>query len=122
MPGRAARGSLADGLADVVGELREAVERGPALLDESVHDEAVVLAPALRVVETPRLEELLVVDARDGGRDLVTEIVVCRPRDRSLRDALHDGGRERDLHLLGAADVLAATDAPGVHQEGLDRV
>src|SRR4029450_1977530 len=90
-PPRRSTGGLADRLDDLGRELGEALEVRHALGLEPVDDLAVLLKATLPLVGAARLEELDVVEVRHRIRDLVAEVLVLRPRDRALGDALHAG-------------------------------
>src|SRR5207247_3745287 len=84
-----APGGLAHRLDDLLGELRELLQPGDALLLQTV-DEALVLSRApLPFVQAPWFEQLGIVELRDGAGDQIAEVLVIGPRDRLLGDALH---------------------------------
>src|SRR5512132_4154178 len=89
---------------------------------EVVDDLAVLLQTPLPLVEAAGLQELDVVEARHRFGHLVAEVLVLRPRDRTLGDALHARRGVRDLDLLRAFVVVAAPNPPRVQQVGPDRV
>ena len=58
---------LADGLDDLLGELGELLQARDALGLQPLDDPRVLVAAALTLVEAARLQQLDVVDARDGS-------------------------------------------------------
>src|SRR5687768_4374226 len=89
-----------DGSRDLLIEAGERREERRTLLLQALDGRVVLVSAPLTFVELARREELFVIDAGNARRDLVTEVRVAFPRDRSVGDRLDDGRGDGDLDLL----------------------
>src|SRR5690606_15047787 len=83
-------------------ESRVRLQIGLALGLEPVDHVAILLGPALPLIEADGLQQLDVVDTGNRCRHLVTEVGIGLPLDRSGDDSCDDGRAVRYPHLLAA--------------------
>src|SRR6202047_4976209 len=105
-----------DGVDDFGMKAGEFLEVLAALLLEAFHDRRVLIAASLPLIQLAWLQDLGIVDTRDGARHLIAEIRICLPLNRAFGDRLHDGAGVGDGHLLAAVVAIRASDAAGVEQ------
>ena len=87
---------------------------------ELAHNCVVFVHPALTLIQTPRLEDFGIFEARQFGCNVVAEVGILFPLDCAFDNSLNDGRGMLDPDLLRTFVVVSPADPPGRHEVHLE--